>query len=80
MVIRTVLPFIVLTVGSGPEFAAVASPLRIVVKDDIIDTCIDQRRTMITRRIPEPGGDRLCLFAQDGEVTFDKIVVRPLCR
>jgi hypothetical protein len=54
--------------------------LDIVLKDDIIDTCIDQRRTMITRRIPEPDGDRLFLFARDGEVRFDRIVVRPLCR
>ena len=50
--------------------------LEIIVKDDIIDTCIDQRRTMITRR-SEPDGDRLFFFARDGEV-FREISVRPL--
>ncbi|MGO8747011.1 MAG: LamG-like jellyroll fold domain-containing protein [Thermoguttaceae bacterium] len=54
--------------------------LDIVVKDDIIDTCIDQRRTMITRRIPEPDGDRLFFFAQEGDATFEDIAVRPLVR
>ncbi|MDD4269141.1 MAG: hypothetical protein PHN77_13025 [Thermoguttaceae bacterium] len=52
--------------------------LEIIVKDDIIDTCIDQRRTMITRRDPEPDGDRLFFFARDGEVRFEEISVRPL--
>lgn len=52
--------------------------LDIILRGDIIDTCIDQRRTMITRRDPSPGGDRLFLFAQGGDVRFDDIVVRPL--
>jgi hypothetical protein len=52
--------------------------LDIIVRGDIIDTCIDQRRTMITRRDPEPDGDRLFFFVQDGEVTFEDITVRSL--
>jgi beta-fructofuranosidase len=52
--------------------------LDVIVKDDIVDACIDQRRTMITRREPEPTGDRLFLFARDGEVTFESVEVRPL--
>ena len=52
----------------------------VVVKDDIVDACIDQRRTMITRRDPEPDGDRLFFFAREGDVTFEDIVVRPLVR
>ena len=52
--------------------------LDIIVKGDIVDTCIDQRQTMITRRDPEPDGDRLFFFAEDGEVTFEDIVVRLL--
>ena len=52
--------------------------LDVIVKDNIIDTCIDQRRTMITRRHPEPDGDRLFFFACGGEVTFEDILVRPL--
>jgi hypothetical protein len=53
--------------------------LDVIVRDDIIDTCIDQRRTMITRRDPEPTGDRLFFFVRDGEVAFEDVVVRPLC-
>jgi hypothetical protein len=45
---------------------------------NILDTCIDQRRTMITRRHPEPDGDRLFFFARDGEVAFEDITIRPL--
>lgn len=52
--------------------------LEIIVKGDIIDTCIDQRRTMITRRDPEPEGDGLFLFAEGGDVTFAEIAIRPL--
>lgn len=52
--------------------------LEIIVKGDIIDTCIDQRRTMITRRDPEPDGDGLVLFAEGGPVTFAEISIRPL--
>jgi beta-fructofuranosidase len=52
--------------------------LEVIVKDDIVDACIDQRRTMISRRDPEPTGDRLFFFACDGEVTFESVEVRPL--
>lgn len=52
--------------------------LDIIVKNDLIDTCIDGQRTMITRRDPEPNGDRLFFFAREGEVTFESVQVRPL--
>jgi len=52
--------------------------LDIIVKDNMIDTCIDRRRTMISRRHPEPEGDRLFFFARGGEVTFEDILVRRL--
>jgi hypothetical protein len=52
--------------------------LDIIVKDDLVDACIDGRRTMITRRDPEPDGDRLFFFAREGEVTFESIEARPL--
>jgi hypothetical protein len=52
--------------------------LDIIVKNDLIDTCIDGRRTMITRRDPQPEGDRLFFFARKGEVRVESIVVRPL--
>ena len=51
--------------------------LDIVVKDDIVDVCIDNRRTIITRYW-NPRGDRLFLFAQDADVAFDSVEVRPL--
>ncbi len=52
--------------------------LDVIVKDNLIDVCIDQRRTMISRRDPEPTGDRLFFFARDGAVTFESVEVRPL--
>jgi len=52
--------------------------LDVIVRNDLIDTCIDGRRTMVTRRDPEPDGDRLFFFAREGEVTFESIEVRPL--
>jgi hypothetical protein len=52
--------------------------LEIIVTGDLIDTCIDGRRTMITRRDPEPDGGRLFFFARAGQVTFESVEVRPL--
>jgi len=52
--------------------------LDIIVKNDLVDTCIDGRRVVITRRGPEMNGDRLFFFAGEGGVTFDSIQVRPL--
>jgi hypothetical protein len=43
----------------------------------LVDACIDGRRTMITQRVGT-GGDRVFLFAQDGEVDFREITIRPL--
>jgi hypothetical protein len=33
---------------------------------------------MITRRDPQPDGDRLFFFAREGEVSFESIEIRPL--
>ena len=52
--------------------------LDIVVKDRIVDACIDGRRTIITRRHRELAGDNLFLFVKGGEVTFEAIDARPL--
>jgi len=52
--------------------------LDIIVKNDLVDVCIDGRRTMLSRRDPEPTGDRLFFFSREGGVTFESIVVRPL--
>jgi hypothetical protein len=50
----------------------------VIVKDDLVDTCIDGRRTMITRRDPEAQGDRVFFFARGGEAAFEDITLRPL--
>jgi beta-fructofuranosidase len=49
--------------------------LEIVLKGDIIDVCIDQRRCLINR-CPELQGDALFLFARDAGVTFDNLEIR----
>jgi beta-fructofuranosidase len=44
--------------------------LEIVLKGDLIDVCIDGRRTVIDR-CPGRAGDRVFLYAHDGAVMFD---------
>jgi hypothetical protein len=53
-------------------------PIDLIVKHDFVDLGIDERRTFITRCVSRPTGDRILFFAQDGEATFEEIVVRPL--
>ena len=69
------------TSGKGGPLAIhgnVRLGVAIITKNDIIDTCIDGRRTMITRRDPEPDGDRLFVFARGGEVSFEDVTIRLL--
>ena len=51
--------------------------LDIVLKDDLIDVCIDQRRCIINR-CPELHGDRLFFFALNATVAFDDLEIRRL--
>jgi hypothetical protein len=51
--------------------------LDVILKGDIIDVCVDNRRCLIDR-CPELRGDRLFLFCQNGEVAFDSMEIRPL--
>jgi len=51
--------------------------LDIIAKDDIIDVCIDNRRTLVNR-VSESHGDRLFFFCQNGDVTFESIEIRPI--
>src|SRR5258708_18422081 len=51
--------------------------LEVIVKDDFIDVCVDQRRCVIDR-CPELSGERLFFFCQNGEVAFDSIEIAPL--
>jgi hypothetical protein len=48
----------------------------LIVKDDLVDVCVANNRTLIHRQ--DANGDRLFLFVRKGEVTFDDIRVRPL--
>ena len=50
--------------------------LEAVVKDDIIDVCIDQRRCIVNR-CSELHGDSLFFFAHNAEVHVDEIEIRP---
>ena len=57
--------------------------LDVIVKYDwksdstIVDACIDNRRTMVTRR-KGLTGDRLFLYAREGRVAFEDLTIRPL--
>jgi len=52
--------------------------LDIVLKDDIIDLCVDNRRTIIGRY--KGYGDRIFFFAKNANVTFDFVEIRPLLK
>ena len=51
--------------------------LEVIIKDDIIDVCIDRCRTLVTRVSPLDG-NRLFFFAQNAQVTFDSVQISPL--
>jgi hypothetical protein len=40
--------------------------------------CIDNRRTIVSRRPDRPQGDRLFFFAHGGDVSFEDVTVAPL--
>ena len=67
--------------GAMPPMEGLNEPftLDIIIKDRILDVCIDNRRTFIARRA-DPGGNRLFFFAQGGEVVFEQIDIRPLAQ
>ncbi len=54
--------------------------LEIIIKDRIVDVCIDRRRTIINRLrdIDNHKSDKLVFFVKDGRVNFKDIQVRPL--
>lgn len=51
--------------------------LDIVLKQDIIDVCIDRRRTLIDR-CPERHGDRVLFYGQDSDITFHEVEIASL--
>lgn len=50
--------------------------LDIILKDDIVDVCVDNRRTIIGRY--KGHGDQVFFFAQNADVVFDSVEIRPL--
>jgi len=51
--------------------------LEVVLRNDIIDVCIDDRRTLIDR-CPEWRGDRMLFYGQDSDVAFEVVEVAAL--
>jgi hypothetical protein len=49
--------------------------LELIARGDIVDVCIDRRRTLINR-VPDVQGDRLFVACQEGRVTLDAIEIR----
>ena len=58
--------------GLGSPFV-----LEVLAKGDILDVCVDNRRTLVAR-CPEQRGDRLFLFAHGGEAAFWDLTVHRL--
>jgi hypothetical protein len=65
--------------GAMPPVEGCDRPFSIdlIVKDRIVDVCIDNRRTFVARR-SDLGGKRLFFFAERGGVLFEQIEIRPL--
>jgi beta-fructofuranosidase len=63
---------------AGVDGLAAGFDLDLIVKNDFVDVCIDRRRTMISRRVDRPQGDRLFFFADGGEVHFENVSVASL--
>ncbi len=53
--------------------------LEVLTYGEVLDVCIDNRRTLIHREATSDG-DRLFFYCQEGEVRFEKIEVRPLLK
>jgi len=53
------------------------SEVEIIMKDDIIDVCINQQRCIVNR-LPEKRGNTLWFYAKQGKVTFKAIKVYPI--
>lgn len=51
--------------------------MTIIMKDDIIDVCVDNRRCIVNR-LPEKNGNLLWFYARNGKVRFDNIKIRPI--
>ncbi|HEY3281344.1 MAG TPA: glycoside hydrolase family 32 protein [Armatimonadota bacterium] len=68
--------------AGGPSLSAVDGldrkpTLDIILKDDILDLCVDGRRTLISR-IPAARGEQIGLFSEGGALSASGIDLRPL--
>ena len=52
--------------------------MNVLVLDDLLDICVDNRRTLIVRMEECLEGDTLFFFAYCGQVVFEDIEIRPL--
>ncbi len=62
----------------GIELPQDGFEIDVIVKDDFVDICINQERTMISRRSDRPRGNRLYFFSEGGELVITEINIRPL--
>lgn len=72
----------IVRLGHGAEIESVKGlneklSVTIIMKGDIIDVCIDNKRCIVNRQ-PEYKGDVLWLYARQGAVSFNNIKVAPL--
>jgi hypothetical protein len=51
--------------------------LEIIVKDDLVDVCVNEHYCLINR-CPEQDGTTLTLFCHTGSVVFNELMIRPL--
>jgi len=51
--------------------------VEVIVLDDILDTCIDKRRTLIDQTVMNDG-DALFFYCHESTASFEGITVRPL--
>jgi beta-fructofuranosidase len=58
--------------GLGQSFE-----LEVIVRGEIVDVCVDKRRTLAAR-IPAMEGGHIFAFAQNAEVIFENLELRPL--
>jgi hypothetical protein len=51
--------------------------LEVIVKEDLVDVCVDHRHTLIGRLAPADG-NQVFLFGQNADVAMEKVEIRPL--
>ena len=80
--VRLMLPQRKVSVAGGQSLADVdgldrSFTLDIILKDNLLDLCIDEQRTLVNW-VPLLSGNRLILFVEKGEASFTEITASPL--